>query len=115
MKIEVNAIGFELTYALENYVKRRLKFSLAPNAHQIKCVIVRLSDINGPRGGYDQHCQIQCVLPGFPDIVAEDTSTDLYIAINRAAACAHRSVAKQINKRRAITTKSATPKYSLGS
>lgn len=49
MKVEVNAIGFTLTYALEHYVKTRLGFAFAPVAHQMKCIIVRLSDINGPR------------------------------------------------------------------
>ena len=115
MKIEVNAIGFSLTYALEHYVTKRLRFALAPHSHHIKCVIVRLSDINGPRGGYDKHCQIQCIVPGFADVVAEDTSTDLYAAINRTAARASRSVTKHIRKRRAKTIKTGAPRLVLGS
>ena len=114
MKVEVNAIGFTLTYSLQHYTLKRLSFSLAPHAHQIKCVVVRLSDINGPRGGNDQHCQIQCVIPGFQDVVVEDTSNDLYIAINRAAARANRAVSKLIKKRQAKSTRIREPKLLLG-
>ncbi|MCG8669040.1 MAG: HPF/RaiA family ribosome-associated protein [Pseudomonadales bacterium] len=115
MKIEVNAIGFTLSYALQHYVTRRLRFALAPHAHHIKCVIVRLSDINGPRGGYDQHCQIQCVLPGLPDVFAEDTSSELCIAINRTAARTGRSVAKSLKKRQARSIRSDLPKVLMKS
>ena len=36
-------------------------------------VAVRLSDINGPKGGLDKHCHLQLRLRGLPDIVVKDT------------------------------------------
>lgn len=112
--IEVNAIGFSLTDALKHHVTKRLRFALARSSHHIKCVVVRLSDINGPRGGHDKHCQIQCVLPGFADVVVEDTAADLYVAINRTAARANRAVAKHIRKRRTKALKVAMPPMLVG-
>lgn len=99
MKVEINAIGFAMTDALEEYTRRRLRFALGTQSQYLKCVVVRLSDINGPRGGHDKSCHIQIVLPGFPDLVVEDTATDLYIAISRAAARANRSVTRRLKRR----------------
>ena len=37
---------------------------------------MRLSDINGPRGGADKRCHLQVVLAGLPDVVVEDIEAD---------------------------------------
>ncbi|MDX1696059.1 MAG: HPF/RaiA family ribosome-associated protein [Ketobacteraceae bacterium] len=115
MKTEVNAIGFTLTEALEQYVDRRIRFALGTYSNYLKCVIVRLSDVNGPRGGHDKCCQIQCILPGLADVVVEDTTADLYLTINRAASRANRSVARQIKRRQSRAFKTGLPRSAMGS
>ena len=62
--------------------------------------MVRLSDINGPRGGADKCCHIQVVLPQLPDVVIEDTEVDLYAAIDRAADRAGRTVDRRLARHR---------------
>ena len=52
---------------------------------RIQRVVMRLSDINGPRGGADKRCHLQVVLAGLPDVVVEDIEADLYVAIDRAS------------------------------
>ena len=61
-------------------------------------VVVRLSDINGPRGGADKRCHIQVVLAGIPDVVVEDTEVDLYTAIDRATDRARRTVFRRVDR-----------------
>ena len=100
MQIEIQARDFHLTYALRDYIQRRLGFALSTRYQNIKRILVRLSDINGPRGGNDKCCQIQMVLPQQSDVVIEDTETDMYAAINRAADRARRTLGRRLTRQR---------------
>ena len=51
MQIDIQARNFPMTDALRNHTERRLGFALSARDDHIQRVIVRLSDINGPRGG----------------------------------------------------------------
>ena len=53
MQIDIQARDFSLTQALRNHIKRRLGFALSAWNNRIQRILVRLSDINGPRGGND--------------------------------------------------------------
>ncbi len=100
MQIEIQARNFNLTEALCNHTERRLGFALSARDDHIQRIIVRLSDINGPRGGVDKHCHIQVVLAHMPDVVIEDTEADMYAAIDRAADRAGRTVARRLARQR---------------
>jgi ribosomal subunit interface protein len=96
MNIDIQSRDFSLTTALRTYIKRRLGFALSTRYDRIKRILVRLSDINGPRGGKDKCCQLQVVLPGQADIVIADTQADMYLAIDRAANRAGRTTSRRL-------------------
>ena len=73
MQIDIRSRGFALTHALREYVERRLRFALVHAGDRVRRVAVRLTDVNGPRGGNDKRCRIQVTLNGFPTVVIEDT------------------------------------------
>jgi ribosomal subunit interface protein len=100
MQIEIQARNFSLTEALRIHIQRRLGFALSTRFEHIKRIMVRLSDINGPRGGNDKCCHIQVVLPGQADVVIEDTESNLYVAIDRAADRASRTVTRRLGRLR---------------
>jgi putative sigma-54 modulation protein len=100
MQIDIQARSFPLTVALRNYIKQRLVAALTRRDEHIQKIVMRLSDINGPRGGEDKHCHLQIVLAGIPDVVIEDTEIDMYNAIDRATERAERAVVRKINKKR---------------
>ncbi len=100
MQIDIQARNFPLTDALRGHIERRLGFAMSIRDDHIQRVRVRLSDINGPRGGADKCCHIQVVLPPLPDVVIEDTETDLYAAIDRAADRAGRTVGRRLARQR---------------
>lgn len=106
MQIDIQAHDFSLTDALNAYIERRINFMLSSRYEQITRISVRLFDINGPRGGADKRCRIHITLPRLKDIVIEDTEPDLYVAIDRAADRAsrtvHRRLARQFYKQRKI-------------
>jgi putative sigma-54 modulation protein len=99
MQIEIQARNFSLTRAMRAHIERRLAFALSTCNRHVRRILVRLSDINGPRGGNDKRCQLEVMLPG-QAVVVEDTEADLYVAINRAAARAGRSVMRQLRRKR---------------
>ena len=96
MHIEIQARDFSLTDALVDHVQKRLGFMLARAGTRIRRVGVRLSDLNGPRGGVDKRCLVEVRLDGMPAVVVEDVQADMYTAIDRAAGRAGRTVMRRL-------------------
>lgn len=102
MQIDIQALSFPMTDALRRHAERQLRYALGRCEDHIKRVVVRLSDINGPRGGDDKHCHIQVVLPGLNDVVIEDTEADMYAAISSATGRAGNTVLRKINRQQTL-------------
>lgn len=100
MQIDIQARNFMLTNSLRGHIERRLGFALSSRDEYIQRVMVRLTDINGPRGGEDKCCHILVVLPRLTDVVIEDTDADMYAAIDRAADRATRTVGRRLARQR---------------
>ena len=98
MRIDIQANGFELTDALRQHAERRLQFALSWAGNDVRRIVVRLSDINGPRGGKDKRCTIQIPIPRAQDVLIEDTESDLYVAIDRAVDRAERTLARKLER-----------------
>jgi ribosomal subunit interface protein len=100
MNIQIRTIGIVLTSAVREHVERRLQFAFGWADERLRHVAVRLSDENGPRGGEDKRCRIQISFAGAPSLVVDDTEADLYVAIDRAADRAGRSLARRLERQR---------------
>lgn len=100
MNIQIHAQDFTLTEGVRDYVTRRLAYALNHGSDVVSRIDVRLSDINGPRGGLDKRCGIEIRLKGATAIVIEDIEADLYIAIDRAAERAGRTLDRRLARRR---------------
>lgn len=85
MEVRILSDKFCLTPSLREHVARRLKFAFSGVHNTIRLVIVRLRDLNGPRGGSDMMCQILVTIPGRPEIVIKEVQKDMYAAIDFAA------------------------------
>lgn len=98
MIIDIQARNFSLTEALRGYVVKRINSALTGSNDYIQRIVVRLSDVNGPKGGIDKRCHIQVVIPHQRDVVIDDVESNLYaavdIAANRAGCTVSRHVAK---------------------
>ena len=107
MQIDIQARSFSLTDALRCHAERRLRFALTCCSDHIARVVMRLSDITGPRGGADKRCYLQVVLDGLPEVVIEDIEADLYVAIDRATDRAGRTVGRRLARLRDTARSSA--------
>jgi ribosome-associated translation inhibitor RaiA len=104
MQIDIQALSFALTDGLRRHIQRRLAFALGTRDEHIHRITVRLTDINGPKGGKDMCCHIQVTLKRLPSVVVKHTEADLYTAIGRAADRVGRSVIRKLGKQRTIDT-----------
>ncbi len=100
MQIDIQGLGFSLSAPLLDHTERRLRFALTRTGDQIKRVVIRLGDTNGPRGGEDKFCRMQVYLKHAPPVLIEDRGADLYAVIERVAERAGRNVAKRVDRRR---------------
>lgn len=102
MQVDIQARSFTLTKALKSYVEKKLKTAL-PNRgedHRLKRAVIRLSDINGPKGGEDKLCHIEVMLVGVPDVVIRNTEQDMYAAIDVATRRASHAVVRRLERQR---------------
>jgi len=100
MQIDIQARSFKLTKALKVYSEEKLKSSFSRCQDRLYRIVVRLSDINGPRGGEDKLCQVHVFLPGIPDVIIEDTEQDMYAAIDRAVDRAGHAVERKVSRQK---------------
>ncbi len=100
MNLQIQAHDFTLSEGLRQHVTTRLDYALNHGRDVVTRVVVRLSDVNGPRGGEDKCCGIEVRLKGAPALIVEDTQADLYVAIDRAADRISRTFERQISRRR---------------
>jgi len=102
MHIDAHTHGFELREGLREHLRRRLRFALGRIGGGVQRVVVRLSDLNGTRGGVDKRCRLRLQLAGRPDVVVEDTRDDLYAAIAAAVERAARALDRRSGRVRQL-------------
>ena len=102
MQIDIQTRGFSLTNALLEYSQRRVLGAMAYISGHVNRVVIRLSDINGPRGGADKCCHVQVALAGMPDVIVEDTEIDMYTAIDRAIDRARRTAVRKVDRQHTL-------------
>ena len=107
MSIEIRSKDFSVTDAIREHARRRMRFALDYFAidrfRKVRQVVVRLGDLNGPKGGEDKFCRITAEV-GHGTVVVEDVHSNLYAAISRAtrrfAQTASREVARTTGRTR---------------
>ena len=90
-----------MTEALLAHVERRLRFALSRFGPKIRQAAVKLTDLNGPRGGLDKQCQITVTLSPSGKVRVEATAAALHTAIDLVFQRLERSVTRELERRRA--------------
>ena len=85
MEVEVRIQDTDLAGAIRRYAARRLRFTLGRFTSRVGRVVVRISDINGVRGGVDQCCHISAQLLPSGKVALDQVDADLFTAIDRAS------------------------------
>ena len=88
-----------LPRSLARLARHRLEFALGRFGTHVRSLTVRMTDLNGPRGGVDKHCLVAIRLTSPPRlIVIQDTDVEAEVAIARVAERAARVVARAVHR-----------------
>lgn len=85
MMIDLRSSNLPISEALREHVERRLDFAFRRVARHVSRIVVRLVDVNGPKGGHDKRCRMIAHLPRTGSVVVEATDADIYAAASQAA------------------------------
>jgi putative sigma-54 modulation protein len=101
MKIEVRFRAIQASDALREHVARRVHFQLSRFNGEVSSVVIRIADINGPKGGADKRCHVTVRGPSISPVMIEDLSADAHSAIDMALERAARTVGRELKRLRA--------------
>jgi len=101
MTIETRHTNLPVEGALREFIEKRVQSTLRRHLDRVARVVVRIVDINGPRGGADDKvCKIQAELDASRTIVVEGASGDPYEAVRAAAQRLGRAVDRKLGRLR---------------
>ncbi|SIO65886.1 Ribosome-associated translation inhibitor RaiA [Singulisphaera sp. GP187] len=100
MQLDMRGVNYELQDELKDHIERRLRFALGRFASRIERIAVRISDVNGPRGGIDKRCRISIGLIPKGVVMIEGAGDDPFILVADAAKRARQSVRRNLERRR---------------
>ena len=100
MNITTRAQDFELTPAIDRFVRDHLQSALSRIDEDIVAIDVFMKDANGPRGGVDKQVLIRVRLRNRHQLALVTTHEDMYAAIMKGIKRAKRAVRRQVRKSR---------------
>jgi hypothetical protein len=100
MQIEIRSRNERMDRSRRAQVERRLLYSLGRFGDRVRRVLVRLEDLNGPRGGLDKRCHIEARLSDRGVLVVDVRDVELEPAVGRAADRIARRVREELATRR---------------
>jgi len=100
MQLEMRGVNYDLDDILKEHIERRLRFALGRFAARIHRLTVRLTDVNGPRGGLDKRCRIAVALVPRGMVMVEGCGHDPFLLVADAAQRVGRAVRRELERRR---------------
>jgi ribosome-associated translation inhibitor RaiA len=85
MQIEISSPHIPLFDSLKERIRNTLEPLDLHSRDGIRMINVRLSDVNGPKGGQDKVCRLQARIVNHPSVNSEGRHADLGVAIRMAA------------------------------
>jgi putative sigma-54 modulation protein len=108
MQMEMRGVNYDLNDVLKDHIEHRLRFALGRFAARIHRLTVRLTDVNGPRGGLDKRCRIAVALVPRGVVMVEGSGDDPFVLITDAAKRVGRAVRRELERRRRFCSLAAT-------
>lgn len=98
MKVCIRARCLQEFGDIESFAIRRAQFQLSRYGHELKTVVIRLSDENGPRGGIDKKCQVTLTSRRFGTVSVQEMDADVHVAVNTSIERASRAMARMLER-----------------
>ncbi len=102
MNITVRAQGFDLSQAIDAFVREELRLALRRFSEDVLVIDVFMKDTNGPKGGVDMQVLMRIRLRNGQQIAMTTTREDLYAAIKVSVKRGKRAVRRNLRKSRRV-------------
>jgi ribosome-associated translation inhibitor RaiA len=100
MRTEIRLRGLPDAVELRSHAQRQLNFHLSRFSGALDEVMLRATDVNGPKGGLDKRCQILARLKRGGSVTISVSSPDARGAIDHAAERMVRMIARELARSR---------------
>lgn len=98
MNITTRAKDFEITSAIDQFVRDQLRTALQHFSENIIAVDVFMKDANGPKGGVDKQALVRVQLRNRQVLAIETVNENLYAAIRTSTKRTKRTVRRHLRK-----------------
>jgi len=102
MKTEVRFHGVETSESLREHATRRVQLHLSRFGRDLTGVVVRIGDVNGPKGGLDKRCRVTVRGPRVGSATLDEYSGDIWSAVDLALERVARNVGRTLEKARTL-------------
>lgn len=102
MKTEIKSHRTSLSAEDRDWIERRIHFGFDRFAPRIRCLTLQLTDLNGPKGGIDQLCDVRISMLSANSIFASAKAASLHEATRMALDRAERSLSRSLKRRLGI-------------
>lgn len=99
MNIDVRFHGLRGSRPLRRHIARRVLVHLSRFRRELTRVLVRIADVNGPKGGLDKRCLVHVRGPRLGSTIIEEHGSDAYAAIDAAASRTGRALSRHLHRR----------------
>jgi hypothetical protein len=100
MKVEVRFRGVEASESLREHAVRRSHAGLSRFGAELEAVVVRIDDVNGPKGGVDKRCRVVVRGRRFSPLSFDGVSGDAWSAVDLALERITRAVGRELQRAR---------------
>lgn len=100
MKIDITMQPAFNDNKMSSEIERRVRLALSRFGTAIRIVTIRLTDINGPKGGVDMRCVVVVKLTPAGEIVVQGQGKDIFSAFNYCLPRVSRTITRSIERRR---------------
>ncbi len=94
MHIQINVNDADTSDAIRNYVERRLRFALSRFGQRVGHITVRIR----PDGPFGKNCRVRAEVVPFGEVVVEQSGSDLFSAVDRAAGKIGRQFGRELDR-----------------
>ncbi len=112
MKISIKAHRLKIDKQKNAAMERRLRFALGRFGASVKEVRVRLTDLNGPKGGVDKECLIIVRLQKGGEVIVQGSGKDCTATLNYCADRISRAVERDLSRNRTASIRRMRRKQS---
>jgi ribosome hibernation promoting factor len=100
--VRITGNNISISASLKTYTERRLRSVVGKAFKALKEAEVRLTDVNGPRGGVDKECAIRVQLHRKGVVFVRATGEDAYATVDKAVSRLKLAVVRRIDRSRSI-------------